>query len=96
MEHHRCATDERRDFLVAADIGALEVDLCADLVQIGLVPAEKVIDDDDLAGARGNQRADDLGADESGSSGDDVVAHEIFAITDLRWSSDSAAMRSPP
>jgi hypothetical protein len=37
-----------------------------------------------------------LRADEPGSSCDDVVAHEIFAMTDLRWSSDSAAIRSPP
>jgi hypothetical protein len=96
MKHHRRAADERRDFLVAADIGALEVDSRADLFEISLVPGEKVVDDDDLAGARGNERADDLRADEPGSSRDDVVAHEIFAMTDLRDPSDSAAMRSPP
>ena len=54
VEDHGGAADERRDLLVVADIGALEIDCVAHLLQVALVAGQQVIDDDDLARAFGS------------------------------------------
>ena len=58
-----------------ADVGPLEIDRAAHLFQVGFVPGQQIVDDDDLAGAFAQQRADNGGADETGPSRDNVVAH---------------------
>ena len=73
----------------------------AHLLQVGFVPGQQIVDDDDLAGAFAQQRADDGGADEPGPSGDNVVAHRVAqvessAISRSRWRRDSPAMASAP
>ena len=59
------AADERRDLFVVADIGALEIDPRAHLLQVALVAGQQVVDHDDSARAFGKQSAHDGGADEA-------------------------------
>ena len=42
VEHHGGASDDRRDFLVVADIGALEVDVVAHIVEVLSWPVSRL------------------------------------------------------
>ncbi len=97
MEYHLRAAEQRKNLLVPADIDVVEFNRVAHLVEVGCVTRQQVVDDDDLARSLAEQTADDSGADESRSSGDNVVAHDdSWAIWDSRCRSDSLARRSAP
>ncbi len=76
MEHHRRTADERGNFLVIADIGALEIDGGAHLFEVGFRTAQQVVDDHDPPRVFAQQAAHDGGADEARPSGDNVMAHD--------------------
>ena len=76
MEYHRGAADEGCDLFVIADVRPLKIDRAAHLLQIRFAARQQIIDDDDPARSLGEERAHDGGADEPGSSGNDVVAHK--------------------
>ena len=77
VEDHGGAADERRDLLVVADVGALEIDARANFLQVALAAGEQIIDDDDLrlrpSASRRRTMAEPM---KPGPSGDDVVAHD--------------------
>ena len=76
VEDYGGAADQRGDLLVVADVGALEIDARANLLDVALPAGEQIIDDDDAACPFGKQAAYDGGADEARPSGYDVVAHD--------------------
>src|ERR1035438_8319810 len=73
-----------------ANIGALEIDARANLLQVALPPGEQIIDDDDAAGALGKQFAYDGGADEAR-----LTPRQIrFSWAPDAWSARSVHMSS--
>ena len=77
MEDHGGAPDERRDLLVVADVGALEIDLRANLFDVALrCRVSRLSMTTTRLAPFGKQLAYDGGADEARPSGDNVVAHD--------------------
>ena len=69
----------------------LEIHLLANLGQISLMAGQQIVDNHDSARALLQQQANNCGADEPGSSRNDVVLHHSLAISDSRSSLVSLA-----
>ena len=84
VEDGVAAGDEPAHQRLVADVAVDELDLAA-LQRAGEVAdaaADHVVDDDDLAGAEGDELVDDVRADEAGAAGDeDALAGEMLFCT---------------